>query len=212
MKTLIAVPCMDTVQTLFFMSMEKLRKPEGTKTGIVCSSLIYDARNRLSATALNGRYDRVLWLDSDMVFEPDLLERLSEDLDEGREFVCALFFTRKTPIHPVIYKTLGTVTDKHGEEWPKIQSYDDYPKDSIFPIQGCGFGAVMMTSDLIRRIGKAYGGQPFTPIPGFGEDFAFCLRARELGTELWCDSRIKVGHAGVSVISEETWQGYKEAK
>ena len=68
----------------------------------------------------------------------------------------------------------------------------------LFEIAGSGFGAVMMTTDLIRRCG----GQPFFPVAGFGEDFSFCLRAREAGAKLYCDGRIKLDHIGVSAYNE----------
>ena len=49
------------------------------------SSLIYDARNILAGVAIDGGFDRVLWLDSDMSFDPSTFWRLHMDLDEGRE-------------------------------------------------------------------------------------------------------------------------------
>lgn len=75
MKLMIAVPCMDMVHTLFFRSFAGLRLPHGSEVVISTSSLIYDARNQLARKAVEGGYDRVLWLDSDMVFNPDMVER-----------------------------------------------------------------------------------------------------------------------------------------
>ena len=86
MKTMIAVPCMDTVPTRFMTSLLAMRK-----VGEPCihyfemSSLIYDARNKIARAAIKEKCERVLWLDSDMEFEPDLMERLSARIDEGRE-------------------------------------------------------------------------------------------------------------------------------
>ena len=208
MRTLIAIPCMDTIQTLFFASYLKLRKPgDETVTAVTTSSLIYDARNTLAQIAVNGGYDRIFWIDSDMIFEPDLLERFHADLDEGRDMVCGLFFTRKNPVRPVIYERLERI-DEDGRLMNDAQPMEDYPRDSVFPVAGCGFGAVMMNVDLLRRVGDAFG-PPFTPLPSHGEDFAFCIRARHLGTAIWCDSRIKLGHAGVSVINEETYNAIR---
>ena len=206
MNTLIAIPCMDTVQTLFFGSMMRLRKPEGTHIAWVASSLVYDARNLLAANALRHDYDRILWLDSDMVFEPDLVERLSADIDDEHQFVCGMYFTRKAPLHPCIYSRVEDETPELPTVKPLIVPYNDYPENALFECAGCGFGAVMMTTGLLRAIARAYP-QPFYPLLGFGEDFSFCLRARELGYKLWCDSRVKVGHAGISIINEETWEG-----
>lgn len=201
MRTLIAVPCMDTVQTPFFKSILALIKPEGTRVGVISGSLIYDARNQLAAMAINGKYDRVLWLDSDMVFAPDMLRRMGALMDEdpSREMVAGLFFTRRYPIMPCIYSFLG---ERNGN--PGFEFYADYPRDSLFEVQGCGFGAVLMTTDLIRRVADKYG-HPFSPIQPFGEDFSFCIRARELGAKIWCDSSIKIGHVGLSIFDEEAY-------
>ena len=209
MKTLIAIPCMDTVQTLFFASYLKLKKPEDqeTVTAVTTSSLIYEARNTLARLAVNGGYDRVLWLDSDMTFQPDLLTRFHADLDEGKEMVCGIFFTRKRPVRPVIYDRLEDI-GPDGELVNVSHVLEDYPREETFPVAGCGFGAVMMTTDLIKRVGDRFG-PPFTPYQTHGEDFSFCIRARMLGAGIWCDSRIKVGHAGVSIVDESTWDAMR---
>ena len=199
MRTLIAVPCMDTVHTVFFTSMMNLHKPEGTEIAVSCSSLVYTARNLLAKKAIDEGFDRVLWLDSDMVFDADLLDRLSEDMDKGLQYVCGLFFTRKNPIRPCIYKYLGNRKNENGEDTTAADHFTDYPREQVFPVEGSGFATVMMTTDLIRKCGPS----PFFPVMGFGEDFTFCLRAREAGATLWCDSRIKVDHCGINLINEE---------
>ena len=129
-----------------------------------------------------------------------LFLRLSEHLDLGREMISGLYVSRKAPIHPVIYKSIRRDPLDNGF-LPVAEAYSDYPRDSLFPVAGCGFGAVMMTTELLRRLQAAYG-LPFTPLPGFGEDLSFCLRVRELGREIWCDSSIKLGHAGMTVYTE----------
>ena len=204
MRTMIAVPCMDMVHTDFMRSALSLQHRDETQFYFSQASLVYDGRNKLAAAAISGKFDRVLWLDSDMRFEPELAEQLHADLDEGREFVSALYFSRKPPITPVIYKDITSdVID--GQQWPRADSFIDYPADSIFPIAGCGFGAVMMTAELLQRVREAYG-LPFAPFIGFGEDLSFCMRVRELGTEMWCDSRVKPGHVGLSVFDEELYR------
>ena len=199
MRNLICVPAMDTMHTLFVVSLLGLAKG-GAEVAMSSSSLVYDARNQLAEKAVNNGYDRVLWLDSDMQFQPDLLARLSAHLDNGLEMVCGLYFTRKAPIIPVIYKTCDRTEDGKS----RVVPYEDYP-DGIFPVEACGFGAVMMTTDLILRIGQKFG-PPFSPEPGFGEDFSFCRRARAVGARIYCDSRIKVDHIGLSIINETTWK------
>lgn len=200
MRTLIAVPCMDMVHTLFFVSMLSMRKLEGSEVAVSGSSLVYDARHVLAHKAVSEGFDRVLWLDSDMHFQPDLMERLSADLDQGFEFVSAVYFTRKTPIEPCAYEVCHDMPNASGETVPMAISVKNIP-DRLFEVEGVGFGAVMMTTDLIRRVGKL----PFFPQDGYGEDFSFCRRAREAGARLYCDGRIRVDHVGMTLINESMW-------
>lgn len=205
MKTLIAIPCMDMVHTNFLKSILGMRKVGEVQFQISCSSLIYDARNGLVKRAIEGNFDRILWLDSDMDFDPDLMERLSADMDDGREYVTALFFKRKAPIKPCIYSELAYMRNPdNGNLTPIAVCLEDYPQDQVFEIAASGMAATMMTVDLAKRVQEKFG-QPFSPQLGFGEDLSFCGRAKQVGARMWCDSRIKVGHVGMGVISESTY-------
>lgn len=200
---MIAVPCMDMVQTTFMESMMGLMSAGECQVSYTKSSLVYDARNMLASKALNGGFDRILWLDSDMVFRPDLLIRLAKDMDDGREMVSTVYFKRKPPFTPICYKTLE-YSEHDNKPMYKLEPYLDYPKDDVFQAAGCGFGAVMMTTDLIRKVAERFG-YPFSPMMGIGEDLTFCWRVNQLGVPIWCDSRIKVGHSGVMTVTEETY-------
>ena len=201
MRTLIAVPCMDMVHTFFFASMLSLRKPEGTEVAVASCSLVYEARHTLAMKAINDGFDRVLWLDSDMNFEPDLLERLAAHLDNGLEFVSGLYFTRKNPVKPCVYDVCHPKKRKDGTVYPASENFQEIP-DGLFQIEGCGFGAVMMTTDLIRSAGDL----PFFPSEGYGEDLTFCRKVRAAGHTLWCDGSIKLDHVGMTLINEKTWK------
>lgn len=204
MRTLVAIPCMDMVHTDFMRSCLNMEKSGEVRFGFAQSSLVYDSRNALAAMAIEDGYDRVLWLDSDMSFDEFLFRRLSEHLDLGKEMITGLYFSRKLPVRPIIYKALYVKKTDAGNE-AVAESFEDYPKDDIFKVAGCGFGAVMMTVDLLRRVRDAYA-LPFFPISGFGEDLAFCLRATQLGAEIWCDSSIKTGHVGQVVFDETSYR------
>lgn len=202
MKILVAVPCMDMVHTPFFKSCLMLKHDGDVEFTISYGSLIYDARNSIAKKAIEEGFDRMLWLDSDMTFEPDIMQRLNARIDDGCEFVSGLYVKRKGKIGPVIYKTCGMVPNEKGVMVPTAVAFDDYPKDQLFQIEGCGFGGVMMTVDLLKRVREKLG-LPFYPSSGFGEDFSFCLRARQLGAKLWCDSSVKLGHVGYYEFSEK---------
>ena len=151
----------------------------------------------LAREAIESGADRVLWIDSDMVFQDDLMLRLGEDLDAGWDMVCGLYFKRELPVTPVIYKRVEIANG--------VEPYKDYPKDTIFPIAGCGFGAVMMTTELLKRA-DPYKVGLFTPLPHLSEDLSFCKRAADVGARMACDSRIKVGHVGQIVYGEQMYR------
>lgn len=208
MKTLICSPCMDKVDTEFMTSLLSMKRVGESKFTVVRSSLVYDARNLLASHALQEGYDRILWIDSDMLIPPDMMEVLSADLDEGREYVSGIYFTRKSPVTPVIFnKLVYELNEKNFEH--DLQKFEDYPRNQIFPIVASGFGCVMMTTDLIRKVANKFG-YPFTPLMGLGEDIAFCWRVNQLGVPMYCDSRVKVGHLGQALFNENVWLAEKQ--
>ena len=211
MKYLIAIPCMDMVHTVFLKSLIGLDKPDDTKFGLTCSSLVYDARNTLARKAMDEGYDRVLWLDSDMEFDSDLMKRLAADMDEGIDFVAGLYFKRKAPVIPVIYKEVGYYKGVDETVTPIAVSFEDYPLDQIFEIAGAGFGGCMVSVDLIRKVTEKHG-LPFSPILGFGEDLSFCKRVEDVGGKMYCDSRVKLGHVGLASVTESVYLSQRGEK
>ena len=96
------------------------------------------------------------------------------------------------------------MSDGTEQVTPVAITMHDYPRDSMFEIEGAGFGCVMHSVDLAKRI-MAKHGAPFSPILGFGEDLSFCKRAKDVGATLWCDSRVKlVGreYVGLGVVGD----------
>jgi hypothetical protein len=194
---LIAVPALDTMPTQTAYSMLSLKRDCPSKFSFIVRASCHDARNMLAKEAIESGADRVLWIDSDMVFQDDLMIRLGKDLDAGWDMVCGLYFKRELPVTPVIYKRVEMANG--------VEPYRDYPKDSLFPVAGCGFGAVMMTTDLLTRADTHKTG-PFTPLPHLSEDLSFCKRAAAVGARMACDSRIKVGHVGVIAYGEAMYR------
>ena len=181
-----------------------MERPGMTNVAFLAGTLIYDARERLLKAAIEEKAERILWLDSDMVFSPDLLIDLSADLDEGRDIVTGLCFRRRPPYTPAIYKKIRMGLPGEAE----TEHYNDYPDGEIFEIDACGFAAVLMNIEVGVKVLEKMN-TAFTPIPGYGEDISFCIRAKQLGYRIWCDSRVKLGHVGRSVITEDTFKAWR---
>ncbi len=196
MNLLIAVPCMDFMQTKFVQSLVQMEKTAGCMISFAVGSLVYRARNLLAQQAIDCGAEYVLWLDSDMVFEPDTLTRLLADI-EGRDIVTALYFRRVAPYTPVLMERLeikdGQCINEHLKTYPS----------EIFEVDGCGFGCVLMRTEVLKAILEKDGPMWFAPMGNVGEDFAFCIRARRHGYNVYCDPTLKLGHVGSIVVTEE---------
>lgn len=204
-KILIAIPCMDQVPAPFAQSLAMIQK---TDDNVACAfqmgSLIYTSRNNLSLQAIKGEFDYMLWLDSDMVFQQDLLIRMKQTMDEkGLDFLTGLYFRRVPPFTPVLFNKLDI--DENGAcTWT---DWKDVP-EGLFKVGGCGFGCVLIKTDVLFDV-QAKFGELFNPIANMGEDLSFCWRARQCGYDIWCDPSLVCGHVGYTVINDKFYESYR---
>ena len=206
-KILIAVPCMDMVSARFAQSLTTMKKVGQCTVSFLIGSLIYDSRNKLAGLAVEMDADYILWLDSDMVFRPDTLERMMTVLDEHPEIdvLSGLYFRRGQPFSPVLFKTLE-VNEQGTLDW---SDYEELPNE-LFEIAGCGFGCVLMRTDMLLDIaGKEGAGRWFTPIADAGEDCAFCIRARREGYKIYCDPTVDCGHMAYTPVTKDFWKAIR---
>ena len=185
MKLMIAVPTNDYVHADFLKSLVDLtaelsRERIPHKVEIVTATLVYIARNRLSNKAINEGYTHVLWLDSDMVFEPSVVDDLMEC---GKEMVCGAFVSRRPPYGPCVYTSIKKYDIR------KVGEFGMQP----FRVDGCGFACVLTSVELLQAVTDHFG-TAFQPTDYYGEDLAFCWRAGQLGREIWCEPTVRPGH------------------
>lgn len=205
-KVLIAIPCMRTVDVEFFDAVLHLKNNGNTFVALEASSLVYTARNHLCLRAFEKECDYIMWLDSDMVFPPEtVLELIRIAEEEQADLVTGLYFKRVLPTEPVLAKQVVFEQDMKTGIKAGAEVYIDYPRDQLFPIEGCGLGCAIVRVSAIEEIGAKTGMSPFQPLPGLSEDYSFCFRMKQLGKKMLCDSRIKVGHVGNMIFDEATW-------
>lgn len=204
MKTLIAIPCMDTLPVGFVQSLLYMHKGVNPTVYFKPNSLVYDSRNLLSLYAIENHFDNVLWLDSDMVFPSDTLITLEKDMALHHcDMVTGLYVKRHEPIAPVIYETLEKPTRQpNGRLTANIIPYMDYPENDVFPVAGCGFGCALTSTKLLKAVWDKFG-PAFAPYPWAGEDISFCHRVNQLDYQIYCDSSVSCGHIGTFIYTEE---------
>lgn len=207
MKTLIAVPCMDTVPVGFVQSLLWLEKGDNVSVQFKANSLVYDSRNLISLNAIENGFDQVMWFDSDMMFTPKTMKMIQKEMAfHDCEMMTGVYFKRNGTSLPVIYDELDEPTvDENRKPVRHIHEYEDYPQNAIFPVKGCGFGCVMTTTKLLKEVWDRFG-PAFTPYPWAGEDISFCHRVNLLGHKIWCNSSVTCGHIGTFVYTEEFYQ------
>ncbi|MBR2853459.1 MAG: hypothetical protein IKE81_03950 [Clostridia bacterium] len=199
-RLLIAVPCMDYVHADFLKSLVGLQshlQREGINhhVEIVAGTLIYFARDKLACKAINEGFTHLLFLDSDMVFDENIVETLAFC---GKDFVCGAFQARRPPYGKCVYSSL--------EPLKKVESWGMEP----FRVKGCGMACTMIGAEVLTEVQRKYG-TCFSPeiINGvkFGEDLAFCWRANKIGAEIWCEPTARCGHIAHVAI----WPGEEPA-
>lgn len=208
-KILIAVPCMDMVSARFAQSLATLKKKNVGEVivSFLIGSLVYDSRNRLAEYAIAIEADYILWLDSDMTFAPDILERMMSVMEENKDIdiLSGLYFRRATPFTPVAFDVL-----EEGEDGVVIfEDMEEIP-DGLKEIAGCGFGCVLMKTDCLFDAESR--GAWFAPMRNAGEDCAFCIRARKEGYRIFIDPSIELGHMGYAAVTRGFYEATKEEK
>ena len=201
MRLLIGIPTLDYVNVDFMKCLMNLimrLKDDGIQFDVEINSgtLVYLARERIAHKAINEKYTHVLWLDSDMVFNADILDDL---MFCGKDFVTGIYHARRKGYASVIFKSI---------EINNIERFEEYPNEP-FQIAGCGFGCVLTSAEMLTAVCLHYN-TCFTPLPSLGEDIAFCKRASALGYKLWCEPSVVCGHIGHITIYPEDHEAWKQ--
>lgn len=206
MNILIAVPSMDSVPAVFCQSLSMLEKTGNCAIAFQVGSLVYDSRNSLGKKALDMDADYVLWLDSDMVFEPSLLKDMLKTMEDNNlDILSGIYYRRSEPYTPVIFK------DTHLNGMKCVTSEFDTIPEGLFEIGSCGFGCVLMKAQVLFDVLAKFH-DLFSPVNRVGEDISFCIRARECGYKIFADPSIKLGHASHTIVTRQFFEAYKGAK
>ena len=188
---------MDEIDVGFVQSLMDLQTVGETKTYFLSGSLIYEARERLAAMAVNNGFDHILWLDSDQMFKPTLM---IDFVSSEKDMVTGVIPMRRPPYIPCVYK----IKDDELKQVTELG-------DKLFEVDGCGFGAVFMSTEILQKCFDKYK-TCFQPIYGYGEDLSFCLRVKELGYKIYADPRIDIGHIAKTVITKNMFRSKDVSK
>lgn len=204
----------DRINAATVMSLLSLQQPPGVDVVMNTGNVLPFQRNHI---VQNMGGDWLLFIDADMVFQPDALMRLLDtrrDLeDAGRrpDIVGALCFRRTPPHEPTLL-----LRDKPGEGPYHVMA--DYP-EAVVEVDATGMAFALIDRRAFELLA---GGAPMPPLEerltgkfpaeffrwhgNLGEDIRFCHDLKAAGGSIWVDTRVKTKHIFEHQIGESEWR------
>jgi hypothetical protein len=161
---------------------------------------IDQGRNQMVTDALMAGFEETLWIDSDVGFHPDEVERLRSHPEaivtgiypqKGKRALAShivpgtpnLTFGEGGGLIELLYAATGFMLIRR-EAYLGIQRHLQLPTCN----ERFGHAMIPFFLPLIRKIddGHWY----------LAEDYSFCERARQSGFKIWADTRIRLWHVG----------------
>lgn len=154
------------------------------------------------------------WVDTDMGFAPDTVDRLFEAANPAdRPVVGALAFAnreiendgmggRRSVIAPVVldWKTID------GESG--FDTRWDYPRDTVTRVHGVGSACVLIHRSVFEQVAAKFGPNWYSRARNpstnalISEDLSFCVRANALDIPLYVHTGVKTTHAKLAWLGE----------
>jgi GT2 family glycosyltransferase len=169
-------------RTVFALTrmLKKLQVPYDVLTHESC--YIHVNRERLVQRAIEGGYSHILFLDSDMFFEPDALEKL---LEKDKDIIGIGYNYRGLPPRSTVMietRDGEIIDEKHGD---------------LRKVAGMATGFLLINLKVFEKLSHPWF---FYEMDGHevlqGDDFWFCEKARKAGFDIWSDDSQKIYHLG----------------
>ncbi len=200
-KVLIAIPSGDYMPVLTVSCLLNLKHEPQDIVQIMTGSLVYNSRTLLANEALKQNCTHIMWIDSDMAFPSDTLNRLIED---DKDIVTCICYGRVGKHAPCAYKSVKKGNKRKAGVITPIDITESMP--NLIEVDGCGAAMMLVKTDVYRKINKRLH-EWYEPKWSLGEDLCFTERAKRCGYKIWCDTTIKIGHVGSAVYGKEDYKG-----
>lgn len=206
MRIGLAIPLAKTTESKFIISLidqlnENFMKYDlDILTHIDC--YVDRSRNELVKKAKLGKCDYVWFVDTDHIFPKGTLTRLLKVMEEkNAQIVSGLYFTRTSPIIPVIRKM-------EDDTYEPIYDYK-----GIIEVDGIGMGCCLINMKLFDNISFPYFEGIYEHKFGFdgfvGEDLYFCRKVREQNIPIYVDTDLVIKHIG-GIVDDDDFNPYRE--
>lgn len=164
-------------------------------------------RNTILQRAIEqGGIDYILWLDADMLFPHDIVEKYFQF--KNPEIIGCLYFKRGDKFEPIVYRK---------SEKPYVYKMVDprlFPTNAIIEVDGLGFGGLMVSMKTYEKMGidkySVYGDDFHIPYKTGGNqlthDINFCRIAKDkYNVGIYCHMGVRPAHIGDRSVTIDTW-------
>lgn len=223
-KVLIATPAFNGQVHMTYMSsvVQVIMQAHGRGFDItlytLSDSLITRARNNVVATFLDGDWDRLFWIDSDIGFEPDQFFRV---LEADRDVSAAAYPLKMFHLPTVSSKLAGRDLEasmmRYALTLPSGQI--TIPEDGFIEVPEVATGFMCIKRDVLTAMVETFPHLKYTSDQGglgapksdnhylffdtmvdgdryLSEDYAFCRRVQLMNRKVWVDLRSELTHTG----------------
>ena len=209
-RVLLGIPMYDSMKTKSLATYTDFLVKMAFSNKFSCHSMLHGGtyldqnREAIAQTAIDENYDYLLFLDSDMIYRSDILEKLYE---RYKGVIGAIYSMRSGKEHgPAIYNYI--------KEKDTFAQYKYWPlKKGIIKVDGIGTGLLLIEVSALKKI----------PAPRFaylecetpdkegnrrrlGEDLSFCKRCAKNGIKIYADTDVYAGHLGEKVWDYKDFQ------
>ena len=189
MRLLIIVPCYESIEPATFKSIYGLQRIDGWDylLDIIEGYGVQHARTLAAAEAIEGEYDKLLFVDSDVILPPDAIPRL---LAVDAAIATGWHMKKRS------FDGATELYDYDAENMRFVNINAAGLDGGIRDIGGCGMGCCMID---IPAIAPVYQRSWFEYViypngDRLSEDNNFCLHAAQAGLSIKADTGLRAGH------------------
>ena len=137
-------------------------------------------------------YDKIMWIDSDIAWEPEDFFRLFES---DKEVISGCYMLEDT--------TVALYLEPLGASMPNQAVL---ALEEPFKVRGCGFGFLCVKQGVFENMDRPWfsqidvevvdkeTGEVSYKFPLMGEDLSWCEKVHRMGKEVWADPKVRVTH------------------
>lgn len=188
MKILLGVICLENIKAKTVVTIASILKLYPTADLMIKQGCyLHKNREEVALAAITGGYDYLFFIDSDMCFAAQVLDKL---LEADKEIIGAHYNMRHFPLTSTM-----KMEDANGN---LVARTGEMPKEP-FKVHALGTGCLLIKVSCLNKIKRPwfwYGKRD----KQVGEDVHFCRVAKEAGIDIWCCPGIEVGHIGEQIF------------